>query len=949
MEVIEKTYSNNQGEAGRKDMNCKEAAPDQVESNSELNVTRPLPPVQETVEGSHHMETYGNVIKGLPNRNNSCFFNVMLQSLLALDPLRCKMLGPDVWAGPLALSLNQLFLETSSSNVSPYSLDPKNLFKITCTRFPVFKSGKMEDCHELLRLFLDSLATEEAEIRQLENDTPSGEVKTIVNSIFRGCLSQTVSSIQCPHSSGRTDTFLDVSLAIPQGSLASIEDCWALYTEQTPLVGWECPDCTSAQNGDIVTGNAMEKVQKRNAMSRILIDRSPPVLVVTLKRFEYKRNIKASEKLSTKVCFTEMFDIQPYMKQRSPKIKTFYRLVAVVEHIGVVSSGHYVAYVKANKMGSQMQCTSDSKCWFYASDEDITEVSLNEVLRCEPCILFYERCLYDDSEISTNLTREESQLGDINTLPNSSANPTGEESQLGNVDLTCEESQLAGINMQPQTYTNPTFEESQLAENNMLPQIGASVSHLSAPLDEVQLWGYQRTRNRERRIRNEIAKGNDLLGQRIGFFLDRFILPGDIKPYYHCELVMMCERGSGSQELNIHYSHLVKYSKKLAMDVCNGYARLMMNLKEAAVRFVEKMLATLDLTDTARKRMQQLASVEPASSLELKFLNMPKIHRLLRHYLRHPFTIPMHVYGNRGKWNRIPVPEKCAMLQKLLAYMISCHRAGLSWNGDFNTDLVDVYEDRVFITKEPNSYSIYPQISLQMISAMENDFRRIAHDILTRFEYHGASIPYLKPFTDMLRAINKYADWWLDRDKAEALRKLIEHNPFLKPATARSNLWSGIFNAYRSHDEGDKSAIFKKLLKDGFPSDRCGEPWITRSFGNPILKTVFKHKDQKVPAQVTDPVTEKYYEESFNFLFEFQSHLVQHGSAYSFQSTQYGPRKQLMRSLNEAEVAAARVVEEEAMEGLTHLLRNDAMKGLLFDVWDCYKNCNYPYQPQRRH
>ena len=70
---------------------------------------------------------------------------------------------------------------------------------------------------------------------------------------------------------------------------------------------------------------------------------------------------------------------------------TAYRLVGVVEHLGTMTGGHYVAYVRAAKIGGRQQQSSGLKSWFYASDGQVKEASLEEVLNCKAYILFYER------------------------------------------------------------------------------------------------------------------------------------------------------------------------------------------------------------------------------------------------------------------------------------------------------------------------------------------------------------------------------------------------------------------------------------------------------------------------------------------------------------------------------------------------------------------------------
>lgn len=69
-----------------------------------------------------------------------------------------------------------------------------------------------------------------------------------------------------------------------------------------------------------------------------------------------------------------------------------YRLVGIMEHMGYsLNSGHFVAYVRVGSVGSNKQMSSGSSSWFCANDGDIRQVSLEEVLKCEAFVLFYER------------------------------------------------------------------------------------------------------------------------------------------------------------------------------------------------------------------------------------------------------------------------------------------------------------------------------------------------------------------------------------------------------------------------------------------------------------------------------------------------------------------------------------------------------------------------------
>lgn len=69
-----------------------------------------------------------------------------------------------------------------------------------------------------------------------------------------------------------------------------------------------------------------------------------------------------------------------------------YRLIGVVEHIGTMRGGHYVAFVRGGeKTGRNVDREHVRSTWFHASDAYVRQTSLEEVLRCEAYILFYEK------------------------------------------------------------------------------------------------------------------------------------------------------------------------------------------------------------------------------------------------------------------------------------------------------------------------------------------------------------------------------------------------------------------------------------------------------------------------------------------------------------------------------------------------------------------------------
>lgn len=63
-------------------------------------------------------------------------------------------------------------------------------------------------------------------------------------------------------------------------------------------------------------------------------------------------------------------------------------------HSGTMRNGHYVAYVRGNdrqRGRSEEENGEGHSVWYYASDACVRVTNLEEVLRCEAYILFYEK------------------------------------------------------------------------------------------------------------------------------------------------------------------------------------------------------------------------------------------------------------------------------------------------------------------------------------------------------------------------------------------------------------------------------------------------------------------------------------------------------------------------------------------------------------------------------
>ncbi|XP_009143930.1 ubiquitin carboxyl-terminal hydrolase 2 [Brassica rapa] len=167
-----------------------------------------------SISGEIRGSGYG--VRGLVNLGNTCFFNSVLQNLLSLDRLRDRLFKEDQsCGGPLVSSLKKLFTEaTSEAGLFNSVINPWDFFGSLCSKAPQFRGYQQHDSHELLRCLLDGLSMEESSLRK-KHDADESEKPTLVDYVFGGEVSSTISCLECGHSSKVYEPFLDLSLPVP--------------------------------------------------------------------------------------------------------------------------------------------------------------------------------------------------------------------------------------------------------------------------------------------------------------------------------------------------------------------------------------------------------------------------------------------------------------------------------------------------------------------------------------------------------------------------------------------------------------------------------------------------------------------------------------------------------------------------------------------------------------
>ncbi|KAE8805809.1 Ubiquitin carboxyl-terminal hydrolase 2 [Hordeum vulgare] len=183
----------------------------------------------------------------------------------------------------------------------------------------------------------------------------------------------------------------EIDQGVQEAGLPADKQTDLLNAQDSPDTSTQNQGCAKQAMLDDHTAEQMEENQNKQkdgnscAIRTQLINKLPAVLIVPFKRYNSDLS-----KVRGRVSFKEILHLGPFMDPRSEDRANFrYRLVGVIEHSGhQMNSGHYIAYVRGAGHNHE---SSGSSSWVSASDLDIKEVSLEEVVRGEAYMLFYER------------------------------------------------------------------------------------------------------------------------------------------------------------------------------------------------------------------------------------------------------------------------------------------------------------------------------------------------------------------------------------------------------------------------------------------------------------------------------------------------------------------------------------------------------------------------------
>ncbi len=304
---------------------------------------------------------------GLKNLGNTCYVNSFLQiwfhnlpfrqALYKWDPEQDgvereneTLIGSHYRPSGKVASLQALFAMMEFSRRR--AVDPNDF---------IAKLGLdpqvQQDAAEFSKLFISLLES------NLSNQN-SEEVRTIVQSQFRGRYAYVTKCLKCKRQSKRPSDFYELDLAL-QGH-KTLTDCLDDFLKEEKLEGvnqYFCEGCESTQD----------------AKRSVKLSELPPVLNLQLNRFIFDMQTGRKKKLNSFVQFPEVLDMSNYLEQDVDVVlggdgdsdaevvlcSSVYHLTGVLMHVGAEANhGHYIAHIQEPASGQ----------WFKFSDAYVERI-----------------------------------------------------------------------------------------------------------------------------------------------------------------------------------------------------------------------------------------------------------------------------------------------------------------------------------------------------------------------------------------------------------------------------------------------------------------------------------------------------------------------------------------------------------------------------------------------
>ncbi|GBG31553.1 Ubiquitin carboxyl-terminal hydrolase 2 [Hondaea fermentalgiana] len=348
------------------------------------------------------LDLFVNGTRGLRNLGNTCYMNACLQCLAQCGTFaeyfirmrhEAELNRENISAkGAMAEAYGKLINAMwAKSDPQKSAIRPSKVKAVIGEVASYFSGYEQHDAQELLRCLLDAIHEDVnrvrekvpyEEIQDVDNETVEATAQrwwahyekrndSHVKDVFGGQLYSLVTCKTCGNQSKAFDPVLDLSVPIasPDAARVSLEDCLSAMVEEETLDGDNACYC--------------RKCKSHQPSTRALqIFRAPQTLVVHLKRFAQKTPFQRT-KLQTRVSLPleGTLDLSPFCHKLAARDRPMYRLVAMVNHMGTLSGGHYTANARHVR----------TSVWHNYNDDRVTEIDPGNIDTSSAYLLFLER------------------------------------------------------------------------------------------------------------------------------------------------------------------------------------------------------------------------------------------------------------------------------------------------------------------------------------------------------------------------------------------------------------------------------------------------------------------------------------------------------------------------------------------------------------------------------
>ncbi|KAL3479476.1 hypothetical protein BJX99DRAFT_71307 [Aspergillus californicus] len=323
-------------------------------------------------------------VRGLFNLGQTCYLNVILQTLLHDPILNTYFLGnghqPHECTATdcIGCAVTEAFSDFNSIE-KPEGFAALNLLLASWRASPTLAGYQQQDAHEYYQFLVDKLHT------SAEGNRESHEkgCACFFHRTFYGKLRSSVTCDKCGNVTKTEDPIVDLSLDVQ------------VQAKKRAMGGGTGPSATPTLVGCLESFTSPEKLMAgvyncsgcggtpQKATKQLRIKRLPAILCMQLKRFEHTFSV--SEKVEGRIDFPLAINMLPFTTNPDStvdKSRYTYDLSSAVVHKGKLDAGHYYVYCR---QGDQ---------WMLFNDDQVTPVTESEVLGVDAYLLFYNlRCL----------------------------------------------------------------------------------------------------------------------------------------------------------------------------------------------------------------------------------------------------------------------------------------------------------------------------------------------------------------------------------------------------------------------------------------------------------------------------------------------------------------------------------------------------------------------------